>query len=230
MGEATVPGRRKREHNMARRRERILEAARRIIAESGFDALNVRALAERAGVTVPTIYNLIGNKSALVARLFDESISPFEHLDIVRNHADPVSAPEAFFAKVVATMREDEHYHRAEFLARERLRETGDTLAADTQLRIEAIAIDACDQLRRGRLIAGRIEARQLGRQIEQCVRLAYHDWAHGLIDLAAFERRVLTGTYICLAADATPDYHERFVEKLRALGGNARVIEFARK
>ena len=51
---------------MAERRERILEAAREIIAVQGFEGLTVRALAEAARVTVPTIYNLIGSKDQVL--------------------------------------------------------------------------------------------------------------------------------------------------------------------
>ena len=55
-----------RDTNMRKRRERILHAARTLIATDGFEALNVRALAAAAGVTVPTLYNLIGRKEAIV--------------------------------------------------------------------------------------------------------------------------------------------------------------------
>ena len=125
MVESIARGSATRTVNMAARRERILEAARSIIAIKGFDSLNLRELAVVAGVTVPTIYNLIGNKSALVEQLFDETITPFENLQYITNDSDPVASPEYFFDKVVATMRENENYYRAEFLAREHLAETG---------------------------------------------------------------------------------------------------------
>lgn len=44
------------------RRARIIAEARRLIGEHGFDGLSLRKLAAAAGVTVPTIYNLIGGK------------------------------------------------------------------------------------------------------------------------------------------------------------------------
>ena len=229
MVQSTARGATTRHANMALRRERILDTAREIIAASGFDALNVRELAERADVTVPTIYNLVGNKSALVAQLFDDSITPFEHLDFLGASADPVDAPEAFYAAVVETMRDDENYHRAEFLAREHLCETGDALGVAVHERILGIAIDACEQMREAGLVAGRISVRQLGAQIESCFRLHYHDWAHRVIDVDTFEQRVLSGTYVCLAADATPEYHARFVDKLRALEDRAPVVDLAR-
>ena len=56
-----------RSKNMAKRREAILREARSLIANEGFEALKIRDLAARAGLTVPTIYNLIGGKNEILA-------------------------------------------------------------------------------------------------------------------------------------------------------------------
>src|SRR5437764_786041 len=55
------------EENKAERRSRIIEAARRLIAADGYDGLNMRALADAAHVSVPTLYNLFGSKHAILA-------------------------------------------------------------------------------------------------------------------------------------------------------------------
>jgi AcrR family transcriptional regulator len=62
---------------MAERRQRILAAARSIIAERGFDALTMRALAHASHVTVPTLYNLIGGKDAVLAAAVEEQTAHF---------------------------------------------------------------------------------------------------------------------------------------------------------
>lgn len=54
------------------RRERILTAAKQLLASSGYDALTMRDLAETARVSVPTIYNLIGGKHSVLVELFEE--------------------------------------------------------------------------------------------------------------------------------------------------------------
>ena len=48
------------------RRERILEAARQLIAEHGYDGLTMRDLASHCRVSVPTLYNQFGSKGALL--------------------------------------------------------------------------------------------------------------------------------------------------------------------
>ncbi len=62
---------------MAERRERILQAARDVIAERGFDGLTMRELAQAAGVTVPTIYNLIGSKDKVLFAAVEEQTERF---------------------------------------------------------------------------------------------------------------------------------------------------------
>lgn len=60
---------------MAERRARILAAARGLIAEGGFEGLTMRQLAELARVSVPTVYNLIGNKFLLLEALVKEQFA-----------------------------------------------------------------------------------------------------------------------------------------------------------
>jgi AcrR family transcriptional regulator len=52
-------------------REQILGAARRLFAERGYSRTSVRNIAEEAGVSAQTVYDSIGSKQALVARLND---------------------------------------------------------------------------------------------------------------------------------------------------------------
>lgn len=62
---------------MQRRRERILAAAREIIAERGYDGLTMRELATAGRVTVPTVYNLIGGKEAVLFAAVEEQTARF---------------------------------------------------------------------------------------------------------------------------------------------------------
>jgi len=58
------------DEHKAERRARILAAARKLVAERGYDGLTMRDLARTARVSVPTLYNLFGSKDAiLVAEL-----------------------------------------------------------------------------------------------------------------------------------------------------------------
>ncbi|MET0837534.1 MAG: helix-turn-helix domain-containing protein [Marmoricola sp.] len=52
-------------------REEILRAARQLFAERGYTRTSVRDIAEAAGVSAQTVYDSIGSKQAVVARLND---------------------------------------------------------------------------------------------------------------------------------------------------------------
>ena len=67
-----------REANMQKRRARVLAAAHQLLAQQGFEGLNVRDVAHLAGVTVPTIYNLIGNKEQLLITLISDVLREIE--------------------------------------------------------------------------------------------------------------------------------------------------------
>jgi AcrR family transcriptional regulator len=51
---------------MADNRERIIEAAAKLVAEGGIEALSTRAVAAAAGVQAPTLYRLFGDKQGLL--------------------------------------------------------------------------------------------------------------------------------------------------------------------
>jgi len=56
-------------------REEILEAARRIVQERGFEGLAMRALGREVGVTAPTLYDYFPSKEAVVGALFLQGIA-----------------------------------------------------------------------------------------------------------------------------------------------------------
>ncbi len=60
---------------MAERRGRILAAARRLIAERGFEGLTMRELARASRVSVPTVYNLFGGKHAVLLAELEETFA-----------------------------------------------------------------------------------------------------------------------------------------------------------
>ena len=69
----------RRERDLSRRRALILDAAEALFRERGYPAATTDAVAERAGVSVGTVYNLLGNKEevygAVVARLAQERVA-----------------------------------------------------------------------------------------------------------------------------------------------------------
>jgi AcrR family transcriptional regulator len=55
------------------RERQILALAEELFAERGYEGASMEELAQRAGVTKPMIYSLVGNKEALFTRCFERS-------------------------------------------------------------------------------------------------------------------------------------------------------------
>jgi AcrR family transcriptional regulator len=63
------------EVNKAERRGKILAAARKLISRGGVEALTLRDLAAAASVSVPTVYNLIGGRQAVLSALMGDTFT-----------------------------------------------------------------------------------------------------------------------------------------------------------
>lgn len=84
-------------------RDAILAAAETILARGGEDALSIRELCARVGVTAPTIYHHFGDKDGLVAQVVDACFAEFDQaLAGGRKPADPVEALRWGFERYVA--------------------------------------------------------------------------------------------------------------------------------
>ena len=54
-------------------RVRVIEAAKRLFSENGYPATTLEAIADAAGVALPTLYRLFGSKRALLTAVLDTS-------------------------------------------------------------------------------------------------------------------------------------------------------------
>ncbi|MFC1579066.1 TetR/AcrR family transcriptional regulator [Pseudomonadota bacterium] len=112
--------------NMEKRRERILEQARKMLAEGGFDALNLRDLAVRSKITVPTIYNLVGNKAEVLKALVMGGFATFEARLDSRLPCPTEELPALMMQTFAEVVGGDEDAFRATALASERLENESD--------------------------------------------------------------------------------------------------------
>lgn len=70
-----VPSFRKTGQRAGLTRDRVLQAARELLAAEGLEALTMRALARRLGVQPNTLYSHVASKAALVEALLDEVLA-----------------------------------------------------------------------------------------------------------------------------------------------------------
>jgi AcrR family transcriptional regulator len=88
----------------AETRQRILEAARRLFAGSGYEASTTRDIADTAGIANGTLFNYFPNKEAILTSLVAEATARV-HADFENRTPDDGSLEEELFAFVAAGLR-----------------------------------------------------------------------------------------------------------------------------
>lgn len=209
-----------RAQNMQKRRDRLLAEARALLTVHGFEALNLRELARLAEVTVPTIYNLIGNKEEVLVALFVEVLTEIEALIRDRNIGEPLARAGAVAEISTALFAEDENYYRSAFLAVEYLNQSGAHHDKVTQIYAwgERMATDGVLACQAAGLLRGRIAPALLGELILRSFRTTCREWAFAQISLDEFRRIALIDIYTTLAADAVERFHAVLVDRIAAL------------
>jgi len=209
-----------REFNMAKRRSRILHEARQLITGGGFETLNLRTLAQASEVTVPTIYNLVGNKESIVAALFLDALGEIEKRVGLHHNDDPLEMAVAAVTESTGMFEEDEDYYRAAFIAVEYLDQS--TPHHDTVAQIyqwgEGLFIDGLIACAKRGLVRSRIAPSVLGQQILRSYRTSCRAWAFGQLTIHEFRTTALTDVYVCLAADAVETFHATLIKRISSL------------
>src|SRR6185369_275676 len=128
-------------------REAILAAAERIVSRGGEDALSIRELCARVGVTAPTVYHHFGDKDGLLAEVVDACFAEFDQALVAGPiPTDPVAGLAWSFDRYVAYgVAHPAHYRL--LLARRRKKPT--TAATRSFLKLEDTvrAIEAAGRL-----------------------------------------------------------------------------------
>ena len=212
-----------RELHKDERRAAILLAARDVVAEGGLEMLTMRSLGERARVSVPTIYNLIGGRPQVLAALMAAGGDQFAELLTDVTAAQPtirmVRAAEAL-ATVVAP--------NADVVTAVLADGIGGPTGSDTLFPSYArFAFDTLDAAR----AAGALErAADPVLLTERCTALASGAviaWATGHRDHERLRDELVHGAMVVLVAHARGDELER---ARREMDRRARRLVRARK
>lgn len=108
---------RPREHD-EHTRQRLLEAAGRVLAAEGSPALSVRRLAAEVGTTTRAIYSLFGSKEGLVRALCYEGFAALDRrIAAVAATDDPAADVTEMFAAYRASAREQPDLYQVMFAA-----------------------------------------------------------------------------------------------------------------
>lgn len=209
-----------RDQSKQRRRERILVAARELISRGGLEALSTRALAEAAGVTPPTLYNLIGNRDAILNALQMQTVAIIEARLAPLDEGPAIDRIEAIVEQSIELFSKDESFYRAGFLAAGELDEPFYHFGGGGELEVRSVRVAsrACELAQRQGLLRGRLSASFLAEQMLRGYRTPFEDWANGFIDLDTCRRQALQGLYSSLFPDAVETFAAELTKRLARL------------
>ena len=200
------------------RRARIIREAQKTLL-NGPTALNYRELAEAAEVTVPTIYNLIGNKQQLLKALCDAVLDTLEEdLDEAEsgNSTDAVVGPAQTLLRLVS---QDPAALRASIIAFDELgRSSERSPFLEIRDRRRDLEMRAMNSLVARDVLRGEVPAEVVSSLLSQCFRQNCRDWAFKLVSARQVRHDLLLGTYGILLIDATPQYRSEIIELMGEL------------
>lgn len=99
-----------RERQAGETRNRITNAARKLLTEGGYAGMTIPAVARAAGVAVPTVYAIFGSKKGIVSELLDQARFGEDYRALVRNVMQESMPRErlAFAARIARKIYESE--------------------------------------------------------------------------------------------------------------------------
>ncbi len=208
-----------REINCDVRRKRILEAARKLIARGGMQALSMRKLAAEAGLSVTTLYNLYGVRAEILHALIDDAVDRMDAiLDAEAPLEDPLERCRAVITVSIRHLSENEAIYRPMMVADYEglaLEATADRRIA---VRAAGMQREALEEAVAQGLLLDTLDPQQLADQIYHGYELACVRWGFGQLDAALFQARALYGLYVALLAVATDALRPKFEAELRKL------------
>jgi AcrR family transcriptional regulator len=163
------------------RGERILETTRELLAERGYSEITIRELADRCGVSVPTLYNRFGGKDELIGEAVRTQFSRV--LGSVEDAGEPIGHQRlmGLVGRVADGVVELADYHRALLRAFSQVREAGVIHQNLAQELVSAVVIQL-GEMRQRRQLDDWVAIDVLSAQITTACIAATMTWSAGVI------------------------------------------------
>ena len=205
-----------REKQSGKRREQILDAARRLIRATGGTDFPMRRLAEESEVSLVTPYNLFGSKSGVLYALLNDSLERLDRAVDVRPSAKPVDAVLELAGIAADIYASDAAFYRPliQFLLGVPDPEHRPRSVEQSLLRWTRTVDAAVD----GGLLPATVDRELLARQLLTTFVGVLEFWIQGDLDDDAFRAQSLYGSTLLVLALASPAARPRLLERLRTI------------
>ncbi len=205
-----------REKHKRERRERILEAARRLLRSTGGTDFSMQTLAGEAEVSLVTPYNLFGSKSGVFYALLNDSLERLDQVAERKPSSRAVDAVLELAGLAAEVYARDAAFYRPlmQFLLGVRDREHRPRLMERSLARWTATVEAAI----RGGLLRPSVRKDLLARQLLVTFLGALELWVHEELDDGAFRAQSLYGSALLVLANTSDAARPRLLERLRTI------------
>lgn len=204
-----------REESKELRRRTIVRAARTLMQETGQAGFSMRALAEKAGVSIATPYNLFGSKQAVMFAVLDADLEQYQ-AQLERLKADEL---DVFFNAVslaTSMYSAEPNFHKAVLLAAYNDGGTGyrAMFGGPRHVMWRRLVINARD----AGMLDPDFEPNSFAINLQHIFFSCIMEWVNGLMSLEELEVRGQYGFAVALRGAATAASIDRLKDKALAM------------
>ncbi len=205
-----------RESAKQERIQRALDAARAILRRDGVDGLQIRTIAEEAGLAVRTLYNQFsGGKSDVLLRLMSQELDELaQDLDALQLD-DGIEMSRAIITVSIARFRVSEDVMRPLMALTYSTSDKGTAMLANQARGLQERAIARAVE---DRQLSDLVPVRVLAHLILDAYANAGHRWARGSLDHKGFETQALHTWSCLLLGIAQGKTRDRFEQEIKRL------------
>lgn len=201
-----------REESKAQRRRTIVAAARTLMQETGQAGFSMRALAEQAGVSIATPYNLFGSKQSVMFAVLDADLEQYQ-ARLERIKTDEI---DVFFKAVslaTSLYSAEPGFYRAVLFAV--YNDGGTEFRAMFGGPRHAMWRRLVNNARSAGMLEEAVEPNALAITLGHILFSCIMEWVNGLLSLDELEARAQYGFALSLRGMATPASTERLRAKV---------------
>ena len=203
-----------RDLNKAKRRDAILDAAFTLLGKRDSKDITTEEIATLAGVSAATVYNLVGTRNELMYQLVSRILTDLAESLQALNPDNPIAAAQLIIDHTVRAFVSNPNAYRQVVAVTQRA-----AAAQPTPVDPSSFQVVAMRQAQSMGIIRNDIDASGLARQIFLSYTGAAMQWSAGRLDDAGLLTAARHGLFTVLAAAATDDHRQEFIDRMRPLG-----------
>lgn len=179
--------------------------------------MTMRKLADASGLSVNTLYNLIGTRDDILCELVHEAVNQLDlRLEVESPPKDPVERCKVMLDVLIGFIVEDEKISRPMLLVAYQESSPVRVRELSHMKRLIEVQHRSIKEAISNGSLESWLDPRLLAEQLYRGCEIPFLEWAHGEIDAEQLRSRALYALYLGLFAIATQRTRRRLAEELK--------------